>query len=609
MKVILEMYKRTLKLLRRNLRSLVEFEIVYKLIAVIVATPLLYWLFSLTFKIAGISYVSNDNIKNYLTSPLAWLMIIIVLAILAFVSLFDIVAVIEAMHASAFDKDIAVSQMFRGGLAGAKHVFHWRNWLMVIFVVLIVPLTNVVAVSGFVSSIKIPGFIMDFIEANKALSVLTACFGAVLVLMAFKLGFCIHTFSLEKCNYLEARRRSLTLMKGNYIRSLISILLWEFFIEVACFVIIVILSAISFLVIKLVCFRTVEYSVALITVYIIIIAVTALQGIISVPLVFAHLSGEYYEYKEQKGQELEEPIEYSKSSMKKKTRNVMAVIIAITVIGLVGVAGHGYYTDFQYFKQVSNRPEICAHRGYSLVAPENSMPAFKQAIKENVDWIELDVHETKDGVIVVTHDADIKRIAGVDKNVYDLTYAQLEKYDVGSWFSSKYKGLHVSTLDEVIKVCKKGHVKLQIELKPTGHEKNFEKKVINVVERNHFEKKCMLASLNADCLKTIKKDTNKVKTLYIMAVAIGEVPQIKFADGFSVEESFVKTDLVNTIHKSGKQIFVWTVNTKDDVRAMEEARVDVILTDDPVMVKESMNYNYMNEGVGKVVGWFFSYQG
>ena len=233
MKVILEMYKRTLKLLRRNLRSLVEFEIVYKLIAVIVATPLLYWLFSLTFKIAGISYVSNDNIKNYLTSPLAWLMILIVLAILAFVSLFDIVAVIEAMHASAFDKDIAVSQMFRGGLAGAKHVFHWRNWLMVIFVVLIVPLTNVVAVSGFVSSIKIPGFIMDFIEANKALSVLTACFGAVLVLMAFKLGFCIHTFSLEKCNYLEARRRSLTLMKGNYIRSLISILLWEFFIEVA----------------------------------------------------------------------------------------------------------------------------------------------------------------------------------------------------------------------------------------------------------------------------------------------------------------------------------------------------------------------------------------
>ena len=172
------------------------------------------------------------------------------------------------------------------------------------------------------------------------------------------------------------------------------------------------------------------------------------------------------------------------------------------------------------------------------------------------------------------------------------------------WFSPKYKGLKVATLDQVIKMCK-GKVKLQIELKPTGHEKNFEKNVINVVKKNHFERDCVLASLDADCLKTIKKETKSIKTLYIMAVAIGQVPEIKFADGFSVEESFITPKLVDTVHKAKKEIFVWTVNNEDDVKKMEEDRVDVILTDDPVMVKQTMNYDYMHNGVGKIVGLFF----
>jgi len=71
------------------------------------------------------------------------------------------------MHAAAFDRDVVVSQLFRGGLSGAKYVCRARNWPMIIFVMLIIPLTNAAAVSGLVSSVKIPGFIMDLIEEKR----------------------------------------------------------------------------------------------------------------------------------------------------------------------------------------------------------------------------------------------------------------------------------------------------------------------------------------------------------------------------------------------------------------------------------------------------------
>ena len=63
--------------------------------------------------------------------------------------------------------------------------------------------------------------------------------------------------------------------------------------------------------------------------------------------------------------------------------------------------------------------------------PENSIPAYAAAIEQGADWIELDVHQTADNIVVISHDANIKRIAGVDKNIWEMTYAELETYDVG----------------------------------------------------------------------------------------------------------------------------------------------------------------------------------
>lgn len=106
---------------------------------------------------------------------------------------------------------------------------------------------------------------------------------------------------------------------------------------------------------------------------------------------------------------------------------------------------------------------------------------------------------------MVTHDEGLKRIAAIPKNVWELTYDELARYDVGSWFSTDYSDLRVAKLDEVLKLCK-GKIKLNIELKPTGHEPDFEQHVLDLIHENDYkEGEYILASLNADALKTLKR--------------------------------------------------------------------------------------------------------
>lgn len=85
------------------------------------------------------------------------------------------------------------------------------------------------------------------------------------------------------------------------------------------------------------------------------------------------------------------------------------------------------------------------------------------AAEDKADYAELDVQETKDGVVVLMHDKNLKRVAKVDKNLSEAAYEDIEKLDVGSIYSEKFKGKKIPTLDQVMKAAK-GKIKLDIEI-------------------------------------------------------------------------------------------------------------------------------------------------
>jgi glycerophosphoryl diester phosphodiesterase len=229
----------------------------------------------------------------------------------------------------------------------------------------------------------------------------------------------------------------------------------------------------------------------------------------------------------------------------------------------------------------ANQTLVMAHRGDSVDAPENTLPAFQAAIDHGADAAEMDVQMTKDGTIVVLHDSSIDRTSTGSGNIWDVTYDEIKDLDNGSFFSPEFADTRIPTLDQVIKLCK-GKLYLNIEIKRTGHDEGIEQKVLDIIKDNHFQDQCDITSMDYDTLVNVRRLDSTVKTVYTTTVAVGNVSDLSAADAFSVETTFVTQSFVRSMRQNGKQLFVWTVNNEDEMERMIQLGVNAIITNDPV---------------------------
>jgi glycerophosphoryl diester phosphodiesterase len=232
-------------------------------------------------------------------------------------------------------------------------------------------------------------------------------------------------------------------------------------------------------------------------------------------------------------------------------------------------------------------PMIMAHRGFSEMAPENTIPAFQMCIDEDFSAAELDVQMLKDGTIIVMHDDNLKRTTGINKNVWEVTYDEIKDLDNGSFFSEEFEGTTIPTLDEVIKLAASGKQKLylNIEIKRNGHDEGITKKVVDIIEDNNYLDNCDITSQDYHTLEEEREISPYVLTAYTSVIGIGNIETLDAADIISIQQTFATYENIERIHRAGKHVFVWTVNEKDTMEELVNLNVDAILTNNPSMCK------------------------
>lgn len=229
---------------------------------------------------------------------------------------------------------------------------------------------------------------------------------------------------------------------------------------------------------------------------------------------------------------------------------------------------------------------VTAHRGDQATAPENTLAAFQAAIDSGADFIELDVTETKDGVLVILHDDSLQRTASLDKNIWEVTYAETQELDVGSWYSEKFAGERIPTLEEVIQLCR-DKIKLNIEMKVTGNEsEQFEEKLVDMIVQENFQEQCIVTSFNYETVKEVKKLEPSIQTGPILSGEGWNLADYRDMDLFSIHEQILTKELVEEAHSMGMPVHVWTVNDEKDIRHFQEMGVDNIITNYPGKAKE-----------------------
>ncbi|MDO4475851.1 MAG: glycerophosphodiester phosphodiesterase [Lachnospiraceae bacterium] len=230
--------------------------------------------------------------------------------------------------------------------------------------------------------------------------------------------------------------------------------------------------------------------------------------------------------------------------------------------------------------------EVTAHRGASALRPENTMAAFECALELGADWIELDVQQTRDGQIVVVHDSNLRRVTGLRASTWNLEYRDIAELDAGSHFSPEYAGERIPLFSTVLEFARENDVRLNVELKPTGHETDFEDQVVSLIQKAEMEDRCVITSQVYRVLERIKEIDPQLQTVYVMKLAYGNVNKLTAADHFSVSYAYVTRALVKTVHQAGKQLYAWTVNSPNRINRMIELGVDNIITDDIELARE-----------------------
>jgi len=260
-----------------------------------------------------------------------------------------------------------------------------------------------------------------------------------------------------------------------------------------------------------------------------------------------------------------------------KGRVVGAALAAIVVAAMVGglALRHVNFED---------KTQITAHRGASGAAPENTMAAVERAIADGADWVEIDVQETVDGVVVVAHDSDFMKVANDSTKIWDASHADLETLDIGSWFGAEFADQRVPTLAEVLDVCR-GKVGVNIELKYYGHDERLEERVIELVEERDMASDVVIMSLKLGGVEKVQSMRPGWTVGLLSAVALGDLTRVD-VDFLAVSTNLATPYFVRAAHKAGKDVYVWTVNDVIGISTQLSRGVDSLITDEPALALE-----------------------
>ncbi|MFJ8555938.1 glycerophosphodiester phosphodiesterase family protein [Streptomyces microflavus] len=253
-------------------------------------------------------------------------------------------------------------------------------------------------------------------------------------------------------------------------------------------------------------------------------------------------------------------------------------------------------------------PVVVAHRGASGYAPENTLAAVDAAKALSVDWVENDVQRTKDGVLVVLHDTDLKRTTDVEEvfpdrapwAVKDFSAAEVAKLDAGSWFGKQFAGARVPTLTQFVNRLERNRQKLLLEIKSPSTYPGIERDILRVLrkegwlDRAHVRDRLVIQSFGAAGIKEVHALRPDIITGFLGTPAVADLPSYAaFADQINPSYATIGAEYVAAVQRlkgpHGKRLRVntWTVNDAAKAVKARAYGVDGIITNYPDVVRDA----------------------
>jgi glycerophosphoryl diester phosphodiesterase len=257
------------------------------------------------------------------------------------------------------------------------------------------------------------------------------------------------------------------------------------------------------------------------------------------------------------------------------------------------------HIDTDFFK--GSRPRVFGHRGSGGTHPENTLESFRAAAAMGAPYIELDVHMTRDGEIVVAHDEHLARMCGVDRKIQEMTYSEVAKVDAGRMFTRdggasfpfRSKGIGVPRLADVL--AEFSGLRLIVEVKQIAP--SLVAQMLDVIERAGMRRKVLVASEHQEPLDEVRRLAPEIPTnfsylesgMFMQAMVASGANYIPPGAALRIPRAYeswplVTPESVEFAHRIGVEVHVWTVNEESEMAELLDMGVDGLISDYPQRV-------------------------
>ena len=568
-------------------------------VASLIGTQFLDWMVNwMITHLTGFSFVSKGNMVEFFSNPISLFAILIYLIFATLFSMFEIGGLFHAFSMAQIGRDTNLPGMVAHGWRVVKKTLHPKNWVIIGFLIILMPLTGVLSMSTSGYKAAVPYFIIQGVEANPATYVPYVIVYIALITIEIIYIFSINIYVLQDVTFIEAMKNARKLIRGRVMHTILMMLLLTMFVN---FIINSVSSAIPTNIMELLTVFSRSENVTEKSIHIgtyVYVLQKLLKNFFEPMATAAGLTALFYLYVDEKqlliklSPDAFRRVPYEGSSLRK-----YIILTAAAFCVAIGIQ----VNHFRYLSDPVEKPLVCAHRGDNVHAPENTLPAFQLALAEDTEMVECDVIQTADGVVVCSHDYNLKRVTGRSVEISRSTYEEVSKLTMLPSMPGQYEDVRAPKLDELLDLMEEyPEAQIQIELKPTGHDINLEEEVVKMIHAHNIKDRCYVICLNYEPLLKVKELDPEIRTGVAVMDAWDTYTGVEGVDVLSCADSAVNPDLVKAMHEKGFKVMVWTVDDIDAVQYLVSCGVDVIGTNDPLEIMEGVELADASGGMSRI---------
>lgn len=581
-------FKDTGRIVKLNIGNILLFELAYRLLTLPLLFKTVNALIKGALKMSGYSYVTVSNLGAFLVKPWTVLAVLVIIFTVLAELFIEIACLITAYEAALSSRRLHVVSMFFGGLEKAFYEIRKRNWRLLLILAIHYLLTGSYLIYRLLCHLKPVKFILPGLMGETWGRLLLLFLVAGSAIISIPTAFVSFGCMVEQKSFRNSLIRSRELLKKRYLKTVVILVSCNMLVMLVW--LLLFLFAVSLVAVFAVSFldRRMELAVLLDARDKIEWVIIFLASITSIVVNYGALAVLYYHYSGTGGEKVPPKKAVWQSGIgwglwlnRRMIMGLLTLMTAVSMGAVFDVARNGAFLS----KDLLNEIQITAHRGSSLSAPENTIPALMAAVEELADYAEIDIQETKDGELVLFHDNNLKRVTGKDGTIKSMTLEELKSLDAGRWFSAEFEGTEIPTLEEAMDFAK-GRLKLNIEIKNVGAGSKIPEMTAELIGRHGWQEQCVVTSTSYRYLERVKAVNPDIYTGYIVSAAYGSYYEDEAIDFVSLLSSSASQKLIDGAHESGKEVHVWTVNRKSEMERMKMLGVDNIITDNPVLARE-----------------------